>query len=143
MEKGAIMVTAASPIVECCMTTTDVDLSTPEALMRRFAECLNAGDLGGLVGLYEPSAVFEPQPGVVAHGRTAIRSALQNLLATRPTIVAEVSQVLVAGDVALVVNEWALTGTAPDGTAVRQEGRSTDVVRRQPDGRWLVVIDKP
>ena len=56
---------------------------------------------------------------------------------------ADTAQVLVAGDVALVVNDWVLTGAAPDGSAVRQTGRSADVVRKQPDGRWLVVIDKP
>jgi uncharacterized protein (TIGR02246 family) len=125
------------------MTTSDSDLSTPEALMRTFSARLNGADLEGLVALYESDAVFEPQPGVVVHGRAAIRDALGQLLAIGPTITADTVQVLTGGDVALVVNEWAMTGTAPDGTAVRQGGRSADVVRRQPDGRWLVVVDKP
>jgi uncharacterized protein (TIGR02246 family) len=125
------------------MTTSDTDLSTPEALMRTFAARLNACDLDGLVDLYEPDAVFEPQPGVVVHGQAAVRDALDQLLALGPAITSETVQVLAGGDVALVVNEWAMTGTAPDGTAVRQSGRSADVVRRQPDGRWLVVVDKP
>jgi uncharacterized protein (TIGR02246 family) len=125
------------------MSTNDTDLSTPEALMRTFSACVNAGDLDGLVALYEPDAVFEPQPGIVVQGHAAIRDALEQLLSLGPTITADTVQVLVGGDVALVVNEWALTGTAPDGTTVRQGGRSADVVRRQPDGRWLVVVDKP
>jgi len=123
--------------------TTDTDLATPEALMRCFTERLNAGDLDGLVVLYEPSAVFEPQPGIVVQGHAAIRQALGELLAIGPTISAETVEVLAAGDVALVINEWAMTGTAPDGTEVDQGGRSADVVRRQPDGGWLVVVDKP
>lgn len=122
---------------------TDTVLATPEALMRCFTDRLNAGDLDGLVGLYETTGVFEPQPGVLVHGHTAIRQALQELLAITPTITAETLEVLDADDVALVINEWAMTGTAPDGSPVRQGGRSTDVVRRQPDGRWLVVVDKP
>lgn len=134
---------ATSAIVQSSMTTTDDDLSTPDALMRGFAERLNAADLDGLVALYEPSAVFESQPGVVAHGHAAIRLALGELLAIQPTITANTVDVLVAGDTALVVNDWVLTGTAPDGTPVEQAGRSSDVVRRQPDARWLVVIDKP
>ena len=125
------------------MNTTELDLSTPQGLMRCFADRLNAADLDGLVALYEPSAVFEPQPGVVVRGHDEIRHALDELLAIKPTIVADTVQVLVAGDTALVVNEWALTGTAPDGTPVKQQGRSADVVRLQSDGRWLVVIDKP
>jgi ketosteroid isomerase-like protein len=70
------------------MTTTDTDLSSPEALMRTFSACLNVGDLDGLVALYEPDAVFEPQPGVVVHGRAAVRDALDQLLALGPTITA-------------------------------------------------------
>ncbi len=125
------------------MNTIELDQSTPHGLMRCFADRLNAADLDGLLALYEPSAVFEPQPGTIVRGHTAIRHALDELLAIKPTIVADTVQTLVAGDTALVINEWQLTGTAPDGTPVRQQGRSTDVVRRQPDGRWLVLIDKP
>ena len=120
-----------------------IDTSTPEALMRAFTERVHARDLDGLVALYEPSAVFEPQPGVVVRGRAAIRQALADLLALRPTMVAKIVQVLQADEVALVVNEWNLTGTGPDGNEVRQGGRSADVVRRQRDGSWLVLVDKP
>jgi uncharacterized protein (TIGR02246 family) len=125
------------------MTNTTTDLSTPQSLLRTFSERLNAHDLDGLVALYEPEAVFEPQPGMVVSGTDAIRAALTELLATQPTITARIDQVLAADDVALVVNSWELTGTAPDETPIRQAGRSADVVRRQPDGRWLVAIDKP
>jgi uncharacterized protein (TIGR02246 family) len=111
--------------------------------MRAFTDRVHAGDLDGLVALYEPLAVFEPRPGVVVYGRDAIREALAALLALRPRMVARVVQVLEADDVALVVNEWNLTGTAPDGSEVRQGGRSADVVRRQTDGSWLVLVDKP
>jgi uncharacterized protein (TIGR02246 family) len=117
--------------------------TTPEALMRAFTDRVHARDLEGLVALYEPAAVFEPRPGVVVEGREAIRHALRDLLALRPVMVAETVEVLQADDVALVVNEWTMTGMAPDGTEVRQGGRSADVVRRQPDGSWLVLVDKP
>jgi ketosteroid isomerase-like protein len=58
-------------------------------------------------------------------------------------ITSRVEEVLVADDIALVMNDWSLVGTAPDGSEVTQGGRSSDVLRRQPDGRWLVVVDKP
>lgn len=125
------------------MTESVIDTSTPEALMRTFTDRVHAGDLDGLVALYEPAAVFEPRPGVVVEGQEAIRQALAELLALGPRMIAETVQVLRADDVALVVNEWTMTGTAPDGTEVRQGGRSADVVRRQPDGGWLVLVDKP
>ena len=75
--------------------------------------------------------------------RAYMAQALGELLRSRPTITATVEQVLEGGDIALVVNAWAMTATAPDGSVLRRDGRSTDVVRRQPDGTWLVAIDKP
>jgi uncharacterized protein (TIGR02246 family) len=125
------------------MTDAMIDTSSPEALMQAFTDRVHAGDLDGLVALYEPSAVFEPRPGVVVRGRDAIGQALAELLALRPRMVANTVQVLQANDVALVVNEWNLTGTAPDRSEVRRGGRSADVVRRQLDGSWLILVDKP
>jgi ketosteroid isomerase-like protein len=48
-----------------------------------------------------------------------------------------------AGDVALVVNRWSLRGTEPDGAPVEMRGSSADVLRRQADGTWLVLVDDP
>jgi uncharacterized protein (TIGR02246 family) len=123
------------------MTTTA--RSTPETLMTSFAEFVRAGDLDSLVGLYEPTAVFEPEPGVVVEGVDAIRAALAAMLALEPVLVADIVQVLYADDIALVVNDWTMTATAPDGTPVHRGGRSADVLRRQADGTWLVLIDRP
>ena len=36
-----------------------------------------------------------------------------------------------------------LTGTDLEGNTVEMEGLSTDVLRRQADGIWLLVIDNP
>ena len=83
--------------VKQCMITTELDPTSPKALMRCFADRLNTADLDGLVALYEPSAVFEPQPGHVVHGHTAIRQALADLLAIRPKLIADTVQVLAAG----------------------------------------------
>jgi hypothetical protein len=51
--------------------------------------------------------------------------------------------VLEVDDVALVVGVWSFDGTGPDGEPVRLEARNADVLRRQPDGTWRFVIDKP
>jgi ketosteroid isomerase-like protein len=125
------------------MTHNDADLSTPEALMSAFSEHLNAGRLDELIELYEPGATFEPQPGVVVRGHAAIRDALGALLALSPRLDSRIEQVLEAGDIALVANEWSMHGTDADGSPVTLGGRSADVLRRQVDGRWLVVVDRP
>jgi len=46
-----------------------------------FQETFNAGDLDGLVSLFEPEAVLVPGPSQVATGTDAIREALAGFLA--------------------------------------------------------------
>jgi ketosteroid isomerase-like protein len=65
------------------------------------------------------------------------------MLSLAPAMAVTPGQVLISGDIALVQNDWTMTGTAPDGTVVSQGGRSADVVRRAADGSWRVVIDRP
>jgi ketosteroid isomerase-like protein len=61
------------------------DAVQPEDLSRFFLERANAGDVEGLVALYQPDAVLAFPPGQITVGRTAIREVYQTLLATRPT----------------------------------------------------------
>jgi len=42
--------------------------STPEQIHRLFEEAFNAGDLDGLMELYEPDAALIAQPGVSPTG---------------------------------------------------------------------------
>ncbi|MDY7103173.1 MAG: nuclear transport factor 2 family protein [Actinomycetota bacterium] len=123
---------------------TTADATTPQRLMELFAQRAAAGDLDGLVELYEPDAVFQPQAGVTCTGHDEIRAALAELVAIRPRIEYRgVPDVLDTGEVALVSNDWVMTGEAPDGSVVREGGLSADVVRRRPDGTWRVLIDQP
>jgi uncharacterized protein (TIGR02246 family) len=117
--------------------------STPDQTIKLFAQHLNEGDLDAAVALYEPDATFLPDPATVVSGTDAIRPALAGFFAIRPTLDGDIQRVVVAGDTALVVNDWKLSGTLPDGSPVHQSGRSADVLRRQPDGRWLLIIDDP
>jgi uncharacterized protein (TIGR02246 family) len=118
-------------------------MTSPGYVIEQFSHLLNGGDLDALVGLYEPDAAFVPEPGVVLRGHDAIREALQGFLALSPTITGEIQGVVETGGVALVVNRWRLEGTGPGGDRVEMSGVSADVVRRQPDGSWRVLIDDP
>jgi hypothetical protein len=55
--------------------------STPEQIHRLFEEAFNAGDLDGLMELYEPDAALIAQPGSLANGIEQARAALQDFLA--------------------------------------------------------------
>jgi uncharacterized protein (TIGR02246 family) len=117
--------------------------ATPEQVIERFSSLLARSDLDALIDLYEPDAVFAPQPGRVVTGRAAIREALTGFLELRPQMDGEIKEVLVSDDTALVSNRWSLRGTAPDGAPVEIGGTSADVMRRGTDGAWRIVIDNP
>ena len=104
----------------------------PSDLSRYFVSRVNAGDLDGLVRLYEPNAIRACGEGKVAIGSLAIRAFYQGLLATRPQFTpGHQAPPLINGDLALTSTR--LT----NGTV------TAEVARRQPDGSWLWIIDQP
>ncbi len=115
----------------------------PEEIHGLFADALNSGDIDALMALYEPGASLVPQPGQLATGTQAIRQALSAFLAMKPTISVATRKIVQAGDVALLYSRWTLRGSRPDGKAIEMAGQGTEVVRRQPDGIWLLVVDNP
>lgn len=105
----------------------------PEELTRMFVERANAGDADGIAALYEEHAVMAYPPGQLTVGRDAIRDLWEKLLADRPRFEPEPPlPTLVSGDIAL-------TSTPPKDRA----GARAQVVRRQPDGSWLRLLDQP
>lgn len=115
----------------------------PGQLGRLFAERASAGDLEGMLALYEDDATFVGPDGVSASGRDAIRERLEDLLAMKPQIIATSSEVVTAGSVALMSVGWRMTLHGGEGDAAGFDGQSTEVARLQSDGGWLYSIDKP
>jgi uncharacterized protein (TIGR02246 family) len=125
-------------------TAATYTAADPADVITLFAAALHDGRLDDAVALYEPDAVFVPQPGAEPlTGTEAIREALAGFTALRPTLTPEIRKVVRAGDIATVIHAWRLEGTAPDGTALHLAGTSADVVRRRPDGNWALLIDDP
>ena len=114
----------------------------PEEVNILIGAALSSGDLDAAVALYEPDAVFVPQPGQVVTG-PAVRDALNGFIALKPQLKVEVTSVTRAGNLALLTSTWSLDGTGPDGSPLKLSGRAADVVRQQPDGTWRVIIDNP
>lgn len=123
-------------------TVTSPSPTSPEDVIRRFERLLGAGDVDGLLELYEPAAAFRTPAGLVT-GHDAIRGALKELVALKPVISGDIQKVVEADGTALLINRWVLDGAAPDGSAVQMSGVSADIMRRRPDGSWRVLVDDP
>ena len=102
----------------------------PDELERLFVERVNAGDVDGLVALFEPGAVMAHAPGEVAVGSAAIRRVFEGIVASGVRLtLGEQQPTLRAGDLAM------------GSTRLADGGVTSEVSRRQPDGTWRWVID--
>lgn len=115
----------------------------PEELAPLFTKALNAGDLEGLLALYESDAAFLPEPGKPLTGSVAIRASLQGFLALKPRFTTKSTIKLKSADLAFQSSQWTLEGTGPDGSPVKLGGSAVEILRKQPDGRWLYALDAP
>jgi ketosteroid isomerase-like protein len=115
--------------------------TTPEQIHRLFEDRFNAGDLDGLMELYESDAALIAQPGSVARGSEQARAALQGFLALKGRITLDTKLVFTVGELAYLSNTWSLSGTGPDGNPVVLGATTAEVARRQADGGWRYVID--
>jgi ketosteroid isomerase-like protein len=108
---------------------------TPGQLHSLFQEAFNAADMDALVKLYEPNAVlYIDRKPVVGHD--AIGLMFRVLTQARPQMVLETREVIESeAGLAVLHAAWSLSS----GT----KGMSTEVARRQADGRWLYAIDSP
>ncbi|TAM72716.1 DUF4440 domain-containing protein [bacterium] len=116
----------------------------PEDLAQCWVEAFNAGDVDGLVALYEPQgAIVEPTTGQLHAGSAAIRTLLGNLVAMQARMTVDSASCVANGDLCLGRVRWSLKGMGPDGKPFAMDGRSMEVYRRQPDGAWLYALDHP
>lgn len=105
----------------------------PEDIGRLFVRRINAGDVEGLVALYESNAVLITGPDSdIAIGRGKIRDFYSKLLTDKPRFEkGEERPPIQNGDLALTSSR------------LKNGIVTAEVARRQPDGSWLWIIDQP
>jgi ketosteroid isomerase-like protein len=103
----------------------------PDDLERFFVARANAGDVEGLVALYEANATLDAGDGESVVGHEELRRFFTDYLASAPQFDPSLQTPAVcSGDLALTSSRLGngdITG---------------EVARRQPDGTWLWVIDR-
>lgn len=103
----------------------------PQDLERLLIDRQHAGDVEGMVALFEPQAAVDCGEGLFLHGHQEIRRYFAEVVASGRKFARGVQQP------ALVCGELALTSTRlPDGSV------TAEVARRQSDGTWLWAIDR-
>lgn len=105
----------------------------PEDITRLIVEQVKAGDADAVAALYEPDAVLAFPPGNTTVGREAIRAVYENLIAQGIVFKPEQPRPT------LRLGYLALTATP----ASDEAGARAQVARRQRDGSWLGILDRP
>ena len=115
----------------------------PEDMFPQLAAALNSGDIDAALALYEDDAGFVTAQGGLARGAAGLRGEFEAMIAAKVTTVGMIAKSIIVKDVALVFVEFSSTIPTPDGKTLEFGGLSTAVLRRQPVGTWLSVIDNP
>ena len=103
----------------------------PNDLERFFVERANAGDVEGLVALYESNATLACGDGEVVVGLDQIRKFFVKFLANRPQLDPSIqTPALSSADLALTSSR------------LSNGNITAEIARRQPDGNWLWVVDQ-
>ncbi len=111
------------------------------ALIADYMVAMNSGDADGVVASYAADAVRMPPNALPISGRESIRRNLEQAFETAQlNVQMQVKETVASGELAYVQGTFLLTVTPKDGSpATESEGNWVRLMRREPDGKWLVA----
>jgi uncharacterized protein (TIGR02246 family) len=115
----------------------------PEDWPAAFAERLNAGDLDGVMALYEPEARVVAPSGETLVGREAIRLVVRGLIEANTQMRSRVIQVVTIGDIAQQYTNAEVTSVDGAGKTITTHSKGIEVLRRQSEGSWKLIVGDP
>lgn len=118
---------------------------SPEECDALIEEAIKNRDLEAAVSLYEHNGTFITGSGEAVSGHDAVREQMRPLMdAEYFAFTAKPKSFLSADkDIALLRGTWTAKIKDAKGNITTIGGNNVEVVRRQPDGSWLFVIDHP
>jgi uncharacterized protein (TIGR02246 family) len=115
----------------------------PARLPFAFEDALNAGDVDAVLALFSPDARMRTLTGEVLAGPSELREETVRTVAAQARLTNKPRFCLTGDDTALIVVDWTLEATAPDGTRVTPTGTTANVARRSADGSWRFTVLNP
>jgi len=116
----------------------------PAEVYALYLKAFNAGNIDATLACYEPQACFMSRSGRAAYGEAELREVFRLTFSNKPQMKFNVRKVIPAGEnLALVVVEWRSKAVSAEGEVRLWSGMATDIVRRQSDGNWKIVLDNP
>jgi uncharacterized protein (TIGR02246 family) len=124
-------------------TTLTVLPNEPEDWPRLFEQHFNSGDLDAVMALYEPEARFVTRSGETLVGQDSIRKVLAGLIAAKTQFRSRVVRAVTVGDIAQLYTDFEGTTVDSSGNTVPVHSKAIEVLHRQPDGGWKLIVGDP
>ena len=115
----------------------------PEDWPHLFEQRLNVGDLDAVMELYEREARFTNRSGETLVGRDEIRKVIGAMIDGKTRLRSRVVRAVTVGDIAQVYTDFEGTTVDRSKKPVPVENKAIEVLRRQPDGIWKLIIGDP
>jgi len=101
------------------------------------AAAYNTGNLETVLSMYDVNGVIVAEPGNPVSGKEKFETAVKAILAIKGKMEIKTVYCLQTGDIAVGRSQWSIT----DGTEVKVSAKGIEVMKRQADGTWKVLID--
>jgi uncharacterized protein (TIGR02246 family) len=121
------------------MTTSDDERAIRD-LVADWMAASKAGDTEKVLSLMADDVLFTVA-GQEPFGKEAFRAMSENRKDVQMEGAAEIRELEVRGDWAWLRNYIDITITPPGGKPVRRSGYTLSILRKEPDGKWLLVRD--
>ena len=117
------------------------DENALNALIAGYMVAMNSGDADGVVASYAADAVRMPPDALPISGRESIRQNIAQAFEVADlNVQMQVKETEFSGELAYVRGSFLLTVAPKDGSPTTEsEGNWMRLMRREPDGRWLVA----
>ena len=116
------------------------DDRTIRDLVATWMSASRAGDTQTVLGLMTDDVVFMV-PGREPFGKQEFAAMSQGMKGVRVEGSSEIRELRVLGDWAYLRSYLQVSVTPPGGNSVKRTGYTLTILRKQPDGRWLLARD--
>lgn len=108
-----------------------------EDVHNALAAAYNTGDLNTVLGIYDVNGIIVAEPGNPVSGKEKFEAAVKGILSIKGKMEIKTVYCLQSGDVAVGRSEWSIK----DGNEVKVSAKGIELLKRQPDGTWKVLVD--
>jgi ketosteroid isomerase-like protein len=104
---------------------------------KTLADAFNTGDVNTVLNMYDFNGIIVPEPDKPVSGKEKFTDAIKSILAIKGKMEIKTVYCLQTGDLAVGRSEWNIT----DGKEVKVSAKGIEVMKRQSDGGWKIIID--